>query len=88
MNRCLLVLLAALCFVVTNAQKPTGTIKGMVMDTASKRGLSYSTISLVQAKDSSLISFLRADSTGAFQLKNIAKGNYLVSASYVGFIPV
>jgi len=58
------------------------------MDTASKRGLSYSTISLVQAKDSSLISFLRADSAGAFQLKNIAKGNYLVSASYVGFVPV
>jgi hypothetical protein len=58
------------------------------MDTASKRGLSYSTISLVQAKDSSLISFLRADSTGAFQLKNIAKGNYLVSASYVGFVPI
>jgi Outer membrane protein beta-barrel family/Carboxypeptidase regulatory-like domain len=88
MNRFLLVLLATCCFLVTKAQKPTGNIKGIVMDTASKRGLSYSTISLVQAKDSSLISFMRADSSGGFQIKNIAKGNYLVSASYVGFVPV
>ncbi len=88
MKRFFYVLLACACFLVANAQKPLGFIKGTVMDTASKRGLSYTTISLVQAKDSSLISFLRADSTGAFQLKNIAKGNYLVSASYVGFVPV
>ncbi len=88
MHKQMLVFLAIFIFFVTNAQKPNGLIKGMVMDTASKRGLSFSTISLVQAKDSSLISFLRADSTGAFQLKNIAKGNYLVSASYVGFVPI
>jgi hypothetical protein len=88
MNRFIYVLLASACFLVANAQKPLGLIKGTVMDTAAKRGLSYATISLVQAKDSSLISFLRADSTGGFQLKNIANGNYLISASYVGFVPV
>lgn len=63
-------------------------IKGAVYDTASKKGLAFATVSLVSAKDSTLINFTRADSSGAFVLKQVSKGSYLLSASYVGFIPV
>lgn len=69
------------------AQKNT-SIKGVVFDTASKKGLSFATVSLVNAKDSTLINFTRADSTGAFILKQVSKGNYLLSTSYVGYAPV
>jgi hypothetical protein len=69
------------------AQKNT-SIKGVVFDTASKKGLSFATVSLVNAKDSTLINFTRADSAGAFVLKQVSKGNYLLSTSYVGFAPV
>jgi hypothetical protein len=88
MQRISLILLFSIGCFISNAQKANSSIKGVVIDTATKKGLAYSTVSLVQAKDSSLISFTRADSSGNFQIKNISRGNYLLSASYVGFIPV
>jgi Outer membrane protein beta-barrel family/CarboxypepD_reg-like domain len=68
------------------AQK--AVIKGVVYDTASKKGLAYATVSLVNEKDSTLINFTRADSTGKFILKQVNQGVYLLSTSYVGFMPV
>ncbi|MES2331904.1 MAG: outer membrane beta-barrel protein [Bacteroidota bacterium] len=70
------------------AQKTPAVVKGVVYDTASKRGLAYATISVVNAKDSTLVTFTRADSTGKFKLASLEKGKYLLSSSYVGFIPV
>jgi len=70
------------------AQNKQAFIHGLVYDTASKKGLAYATVSIVGIKDSTLISFTRADSSGKFVLKNISKGSYLLSASYVGFVPV
>lgn len=80
-------ILCCLPFLV-QAQKAPATIKGTVFDTISKKGLAYATISVVDAKDSTLISFARADSLGKFKLSNLHKGNYLLSASYVGYVPV
>lgn len=71
-----------------NAAAQTSTIRGTVFDTTSKKGLAYATISLVKAKDSTLVSFSKADSLGNFNLRSIAYGDYLVSTSYVGFLPV
>jgi hypothetical protein len=73
---------------LSQAQRTSASVKGMVYDTISKRGLSYATISIVNAKDSTLVSFARADSSGKFRLSPLDKGNYLLSASYVGYIPV
>ncbi len=73
---------------IAASQKAPGSIKGVVYDTSSKKGLAYATISIVNAKDSTLISFARADSSGHFNLKNLVKGKYLLSASYVGFVAV
>ncbi len=75
-------------FTSFTAAAQTSTIKGKVFDTASKKGLAYATISLVKAKDSTLVSFSKADSSGNFMLKAIPQGEYLVSTSYVGFVPV
>jgi hypothetical protein len=73
---------------LSQAQKSPITVKGTVYDTASKRGLAYATISVVNAKDSTLVTFTRADSTGKFKLTSLDKGKYLLSSSYVGFVPV
>jgi hypothetical protein len=64
------------------------TIRGKVYDSVINKGLAYATISLVQQKDSTLISFSRADSAGNFRMNDIEKGNYLISTSYVGYVPV
>jgi hypothetical protein len=70
------------------AQKAPASVKGVVFDTASKKGLAYATVSVVNAKDSTLVSFTRADSTGKFKLASLDKGKYLLSSSYVGYVPV
>lgn len=70
------------------AQKTSAIVKGSVSDSISKRPLAYATISVVNAKDSTLVSFARADSSGKFRLNALDKGKYLLSASYVGFVPV
>jgi hypothetical protein len=85
MQRIITLLIAFASF---TAAAQTSTIKGKVWDTASNKGLAYATISLVRAKDSTLVLFTKADSTGNFQIKKVDHGDYLVSTSYVGFMPV
>ena len=71
-----------------NAQQTNATISGEVVDSIAGKGLAYSTVSIVQQKDSTLVSFARADSSGKFKLSGLPKGNYLLSFSYVGYLPV
>jgi len=63
----------------------TFQIEGTIRDSATKRALPYATISLVRAKDSSLVSFARSNEEGFFTIKSVAEGKYLLSLSYVGY---
>ena len=66
----------------------TLTIRGTIADSASGKGLAYATVSVIGAKDSMLIAFTIADTTGHFRLNKIAPGKYLLSVSYTGYRPV
>ena len=63
------------------------TIQGSLKDSIANRALNSATVSLVNAKDSSLVSFSRTNEAGVFNFKNVAPGNYLISVSYVGYVP-
>jgi len=63
------------------------TIQGTIKDSIAKRALNSATVSLVYANDSSLVSFSRTNEAGVFNFKNVSPGNYLISVSYVGYIP-
>ena len=63
------------------------TIQGSLKDSIANRALNSATVSLVYANDSSLVSFSRTNEAGVFNFKNVAPGNYLISVSYVGYIP-
>jgi hypothetical protein len=67
------------------AKSQTVTIEGTVMDSTIKKTLTSATVALAHAKDSSLISFTRADEDGFFQFKNVESGKYLLSISYIGY---
>ncbi|HVX51393.1 MAG TPA: outer membrane beta-barrel protein [Chitinophagaceae bacterium] len=86
MQKILLLLVLVIAGTAAFAQKVT--IKGRVYDSAVNKGLAYATVSLVKAKDSTLVTFARADSSGNFTLNNVNKGAYLISTSYVGYAPV
>ncbi|BAV09622.1 Carboxypeptidase regulatory-like domain-containing protein [Filimonas lacunae] len=81
----LLILSIVFCS-VSFAQKTT--VKGRIYDSSLHKGLAYATVSLVHEKDSTLVTFGRADSAGYFSFKAIDKGTYLLSTSYVGYLPV
>jgi hypothetical protein len=61
------------------------TINGMVIDSVLKKPLNSATISLANAKDSSLLSFTRSEDDGYFEVKNVKAGKYLLSISYIGY---
>ena len=63
------------------------TIQGTLKDSIANRPLNAATVSLVYAKDSSLVSFSRTNEAGVFNFKNLTSGSYLISVSYVGYIP-
>jgi len=60
-------------------------VQGIIMDSSAKIALPYATVSLVHAKDSSLVSFARSNEEGSFTIKNFTAGRYLLSISYVGY---
>ena len=63
------------------------TIQGTLKDSIANRALNSATVSLVYANDSSLVSFSRTNEAGVFNFKNVSPGNYLISVSYVGYVP-
>jgi iron complex outermembrane recepter protein len=69
------------------ANSQTGKISGTVTD-ASSKGIHSATVSLLRAKDSSLVKFSPTDKNGVYEFENIKDGKYLVSASNVGYSKV
>jgi len=60
-------------------------ITGEVLDQTEKTKLAQATITLLQAKDSILVSFTRADENGKFSLSYPDKSDYLLLISYPKF---
>lgn len=59
-------------------------IRGQATDTL-KSGMPSATVMLLQQKDSSLVSFGSTDRQGVFELKNIARGDYQLKITFVGY---
>ena len=81
-NLLLITALASLTNMV-NAQSKPGKISGKVID-GSHKTIEAATISLLNAKDSSVVKYSVADKTGSYQFEEIPAGQYMVSVSAVG----
>ena len=64
--------------------KTNGTVSGLVVDQQQKP-LDYATVTLLKAKDSSLVKGTLTDSKGHYQISGISAGNYLVSVSVISY---
>ncbi len=67
---------------IANAQQITGVVKDQ-----QGKGLEKSTVSLLNAKDSSVVKLVATGDNGRYSIINNKPGRYLVSASYVGYMP-
>lgn len=69
---------------VVLAQK-AGSIKGVVYDTITRQAVSDATITVLQQKDSSLVSFTMSNSSGEFSVSGIEPGNYRLLITHVAY---
>lgn len=79
---CLLIICCCFTFAAT-AQK-NGSIKGTVTDSVSQP-VTSATITLLQKKDSSLVSFMMTNNKGYFELSGIAPGEYRLLVTHVQY---
>ncbi|MEP6617076.1 MAG: outer membrane beta-barrel protein [Ginsengibacter sp.] len=63
----------------------TGTIRGVVFDTLKNEAIPGATITLMNKKDSSLVTFTMGDSKGSFQLNGLNNGDYRMLISHVNY---
>jgi hypothetical protein len=84
-----LILLFSLFFSLTAslAQKKEFSVKGRLVDSLQKQQVTDATVSLINARDSSLVAFTRTDSAGNFSFHQLKPGKYRLSASQVNFHP-
>lgn len=84
MNRFLLFFGLVVLAGAVNAQKSPGIVKGILQDSTGQ-ALDDATVSIMTAKDSTLVSFSLTSNSGFFEIKNVEAGNYILIVSYTGF---
>jgi len=84
MRKMYLVLLSACFTTVLSAQK-NGTVKGLAFDTISKQPVAAATITVLERKDSSLVTFSMTGNDGRFELKGIPNGEYRLMITHVNY---
>lgn len=63
-------------------------IKGTVIEESNKQPVEQATIRLLNVKDSTFINGVVSGKNGAFSIKNVKNGNYLLAVTFIGFEPI
>jgi hypothetical protein len=82
MKKISLAILLFLCSYATLYSQNPYSIKGVVADTANNSKLLNATISILNAKDSTLYKFTRANAAGSFAVNPMKKGNFIILVTY------
>ena len=75
MKPTILLLTFLLFFTLAASAQNKYTVSGVVTDTAAKVKLPNTSVMILNAKDSILVSFARTDRNGAFNIGGLPKGN-------------
>lgn len=72
--------------ITASAQKKiTGTIKGKLVDSVNKEPMAGATVTVMNPKDSSVVSFKVANAKGEFEIGDLEAGLYRLLVSFQGF---
>jgi len=85
MKSLLIALLLTTCVCGTLFAQNQYAIKGVVADTASNSKLHNATITILNAKDSTLFKFTRANTSGNFEIGSMRKGNFILMLTYPAY---
>ncbi len=71
----------------SNKDTETGTVSGKVLQASNKEPIPFATIALMNEDDSTIITGVAADERGAFVLKPVPYGSYLLRVGTMGYAP-
>ena len=80
-----LALLLSWCISFTVVAQNPNSIKGIVADTANFSRLQNATISVLNAKDSTLYKFTRAAENGTFSIPSMKNGDFILLLTYPNY---
>lgn len=75
----------SVCFTTLISAQKNGVVKGLAFDTISKQPVAAATITVLEKKDSSLVSFSMTGSDGRFELKGIPNGEYRLMITHINY---
>ena len=81
---CILFLVLIISVLSAHGQK-NGSVRGLIYDTLSRQPVSSATITVLEKKDSSLVTFTMSDQQGQFELKGIPNGEYRLLVSHISY---
>ena len=79
-------LLAFLLFSISTAAQVD--VKGTIIEEQSKEAIEQATVRLLNMKDSSMVNGTVSSRNGAFMLRSVKEGNYILHVTFVGYEPV
>lgn len=62
-----------------------GTIRGVAFDTLTRQPIAGATLTVLQRKDSALVSFSMTDNNGRFEFKGLGNGDYRLLITHVNY---
>ena len=81
----ILLLSLFLLFTLRLSAQNTYSVKGVVADTAAKTKLLNTSVSVLNSKDSTLVTYTRAAKDGSFSVGNLHKGSFILLMTYPGY---
>ncbi len=64
---------------------PTGTVKGIVLDSLSSEEIPFATIAVISARDSSVVAGAMTDEKGRFSIEIPRPGGFVVKVQFIGY---
>ncbi len=81
-----LLIFSSTTYAGNEAEKPTGSISGKVIDNENNEAIPYATVALYPSNDTShVINGVATDENGTYMFNNVLYGNYDVKISFVGY---
>ncbi len=78
-------ILILLFFSIISWAQKNGSVKGIVMDTLAKQPVASATLTILNRKDSSLVSFSMTNDNGQFELKGLGNGDYRLMITHINY---
>ncbi|MEQ1675469.1 MAG: outer membrane beta-barrel protein [Chitinophagaceae bacterium] len=75
----------SVCFSAALLAQKNGSVKGIAFDTISEQPVAGATVTVLERKDSSLITFPMTGNDGRFELKGLANGDYRLMITHVNY---